>query len=212
MVPYPGFQGAYRVPVEIPRRSDVRWLTLPELDMSLDERTGALKLSRHICDAIQAATSSERSIVLILTPERWDKWRRFESSAEIFDVHHFVKAFAVQRGIATQFLTQQKLDTQDKCRFWWWLSVALYAKAMRTPWVLEGLDSNTAYVGLGYAIDSKASRGQHVVLGCSHLYNAQGKGLQFRLSRIENPTIRGGNPYLSFDDARRMGENLGVQT
>lgn len=208
MVAYPGFQHAYRVAVEIPRRTDVRWFTLPELDTSLDERTGSLTLSRNIRDAIQAASASERSIVLILTPERWDKWRRFESLDEVFDVHNFVKAFAVQRGIATQFLMQEKMDTTDKCRFWWWLSVAIYAKAMRTPWVLEGLDPNTAYVGLGYAIDSKAKTGQHVVLGCSHLYNAQGQGLQFRLSRIENSTIRGGNPYLSFDDARRMGETI----
>ena len=156
MVAYPGFQGAYRVPIEIPRRTDVRWFTLPELDASLDERNGALTLSRNIRDAIQAASASERSIVLILTPERWAKWRRFESPDEVFDVHNFVKAFAVQRGIATQFLMQEKMDTADKCRFWWWLSVAIYAKAMRTPWVLEGLDANTAYVGLGYAIDSKA--------------------------------------------------------
>lgn len=208
MVTYPGFQNAYRVPIEIPRRTNVRWFTLPELDTSLDERSGALALSRNIRDAIQAASASERSIVLVLTPERWAKWRRFESPGEVFDVHNFVKAFAVQRGIATQFLTQEKMGTTDKCRFWWWFSVALYAKAMRTPWVLEGLDANTAYVGLGYAIDSKAKSGRHIVLGCSHLYNAQGQGLQFRLSRIENPTIRGGNPYLSFDDARRMGETI----
>jgi hypothetical protein len=28
------------------------------------------------------------------------------------------------------------------------------------------------------------------------------------LSRIENPTFRGGNPYLSFDDARGVGETI----
>jgi hypothetical protein len=208
LVPYPGFQAAFRVPIDLPRRSDVRWVSIPEIDSSLDERAGALTLSRNICDAIKSLTARDRSVVLIMTPQRWGKWRRYATTAEEFDVHHFVKAYAVQRGVATQFLTQEKMATDDRCRFWWWLSIALYAKAMRTPWVLEGLDENTAYVGLGYAIDSKAAAGQHIVLGCSHLYNAQGQGLQFRLSRVENPTIRGGNPYLSFDDARRMGETI----
>ncbi len=208
LVPYPGFEQAFRVPLQIPKRTDVNWFTLPEIDPSRDQESGARELARNINDAIRAAATTDRSVVLILTPARWDRWRGFESEHEAFDVHDFVKAYAVQRGISTQFLKQEKLDIYDKCRFWWWFSLALYAKAMRTPWVLEGLDANSAYVGLGYAIDTKAARGQQIVLGCSHLYNSHGQGLQFRLSRIENPTIRGGNPYLSFDDARRMGETI----
>jgi hypothetical protein len=209
LVLYPGFEQAYRLPLQIPKRTDTNWFTLPEIDPSRDQYSGSRELSQNIREAIQAAASRDRSIMLILTPTRWDRWRGFETDNDVFDIHDFIKAYAVQRGIATQFLKQEKLNTTDKCRFWWWLSLALYTKAMRTPWVLEGLDPNTAFVGLGYAIDSKATRGQHIVLGCSHLYNAQGQGLQFRLSRIENPkSIRGGNPFLSFDDARRMGETI----
>jgi argonaute-like protein implicated in RNA metabolism and viral defense len=91
---------------------------------------------------------------------------------------------------------------------WWWLTVALYAKAMRTPWVLEALDKNTAFVGLGFTIDRYAAKGQRIVLGCSHLFNAQGEGLQFRLSKIENPVILGRNPHMSYDDARRVAETV----
>jgi hypothetical protein len=79
---------------------------------------------------------------------------------------------------------------------------------MRTPWVLESLDSDSAFVGLGMSLDRKAHRGSHVILGCSHLYNAQGQGLQFRLSKIENPIIRRRNAFMSFDDARRVGETI----
>jgi hypothetical protein len=63
-------------------------------------------------------------------------------------------------------------------------------------------------VGIGYGIDSGASRGNHVLLGCSHLNNARGEGLQFRLGRIEAPIIRGKNPFMSVDDARRTGETI----
>jgi hypothetical protein len=173
----------------------------------LDEREGSLDLSRKIREGISSLAATGRSIILIFTPHRWRRWRGFKNGDEGFDVHDFVKAYC-ERGIATQFLDQDTIGYQDKCRVWWWLSVAIYAKAMRTPWVLDGLDPNTAFVGLGYAIDQRAIKGKHIVLGCSHLYNAKGQGLQFRLSRIENPVISGGNPFLSFQDARRLGETI----
>jgi len=121
---------------------------------------------------------------------------------------HCFGARCVRHGIATQFLDQDTFTYADQCRIWWWLAVALYAKAMRTPWALDGLDPNTAFVGLGYTVKKHAAKGQHVVLGCSHLYNAQGHGLQFRLSQIENPYFVGRNPHMSFEDARRVGDTI----
>ncbi|MCP4677300.1 MAG: hypothetical protein GY854_17660 [Deltaproteobacteria bacterium] len=208
LVEYPGFDNVYRVPISFPSYGDPLWYTLPEVDSRLDEHDGALDMSRKIRDGISALAAAGRSIILILTPDRWRHWRGFKNESEVFDVHDFVKSYCVQRGIATQFLDQETLRYPDKCRVWWWLSVAFYAKAMRTPWVLAGLDPDTAFVGLGYAIDQSASKGKHIVLGCSHLYNAQGQGLQFRLSRIESPVISNGNPFLSFQDARRLGETI----
>jgi hypothetical protein len=208
LVQYTGFENVYHVPIIFPGRCDPLWYTIPEIDSLLDQRDGALDMSRKIRDGISSLAAAGRSIILIFTPTRWQRWRGFKNDDEAFDVHDFVKAYCVQRGIATQFLDQDTLGYQDKCRVWWWLSVALYAKAMRTPWVLDGLDPETAFVGLGYSIDQRAAKGKHIVLGCSHVYNAQGQGLQFRLSRIENPVISGGNPFLSFQDARRLGETI----
>ena len=45
-------------------------------------------------------------------------------------------------------------------------------------------------------------------MGCSHIYNSQGEGVQYRLTQIENPVIRGKNPFMSRDDARRVGETI----
>jgi argonaute-like protein implicated in RNA metabolism and viral defense len=119
-----------------------------------------------------------------------------------------VKAYAVQTGVSTQFLREDTLTDPSSCRVWWWLSIALYAKSMRTPWVLDALDPDTAFVGLGFSINTKAKRGEQVVLGCSHLYNSRGEGLQFRLGKIENPVIIKGNPFMSKEDARRTGETI----
>jgi hypothetical protein len=206
LLSYSGFEKIFRTPISIPQRGDSRWLTLSEPASHLDQKEGALELARKIREAISSLSTLDRSVVLILTPERWRKWRNFETEEESFDVHDFVKAYSVQQGIATQFLDQDTIKDPDKCRIWWWLSIALYAKAMRTPWVLEGLDPDSAFVGLGYAVNRKAKSSQRIVLGCSHLYNSQGQGLQFRLSRIDNPIMYGKNPFLSFEDARRLGE------
>jgi hypothetical protein len=47
-----------------------------------------------------------------------------------------------------------------------------------------------------------------VVLGCSHIYSARGEELQYRLSKLENPIFWGKNPFMSKDDARRLGETI----
>ena len=79
---------------------------------------------------------------------------------------------------------------------------------MRTPWVLSTLAEDTAFVGLGFSVDPTADRGKHVVLGCSHIYSGKGEGLQYRLTKIEDPIFYGKNPYMSKDDARRAGETI----
>lgn len=209
LLEYPGFDNAFGLPLHAPQPGDSGWQYVPDPESGVDPQTGSLALGQLLTNAIDTLDASQKPhVVLVYIPYRWGKWRKFESDNEQFDLHDYVKAYCIQKGIATQFLEQHTLDQEQQCRVWWWLSLALYAKAMRTPWVLSGLDPDTAFVGLGFTIRHHAERGRHVVLGCSHLYNAQGEGLQFRLSTIENPTVVRGNPFMSRDDARRLGETV----
>ena len=208
LVDYPGFQQAYGLPIEIPDPGAPGWITLSE-PYGNDEHTAARSIAHRITTAINTLHSSYAPhVVLVFFPKRWDHLRGYYDDHERFDVHDFVKAYAVQRGIATQFLTQDTLSDTQQCRVWWWLSLALYVKGMRTPWVLEGLDRDTAYVGLGFSVDRGAEKGANIVLGCSHIYSPFGEGLQYRLSKIENPIFRRKNPFMSEDDARRTGETI----
>jgi hypothetical protein len=208
LVDYPGFAAAYGVPVEIPEPGGPGWITCPE-PSSGDPQAASLKIARLINQGVERLQSAYAPhVVLIFYPSRWSGFRGYRNEAEQFDVHDFVKAFCVQRGTATQFLTEDTLADAYQCRVWWWLSLALYVKGMRTPWVLDSLAQDTAFVGLGFSIDPCADPGQHVVLGCSHIYSARGEGLQYRLSKVENPIIRHGNPFMSKDDARRTGETI----
>ncbi len=209
LIPYPGFPTSFGLPLNVPEPGNLGWTVCPEPDPSLGSREGALELRRFLTNALDSLhASSIPNVVLICFPTRWAAWRGFKTEDERFDLHDFVKAYCVQRGIATQFLDQDTLIHSQQCRVLWWLSLALYVKSKRTPWLLDSIESDTAFVGLGYSIDMAAEQGQHVILGCSHIYSANGEGLQFRLSKIENPIIRRGNPFMSRDDARRVGDGI----
>jgi len=209
LIDYPGFQQAFGVMLEIPRPGEAGWAICPEPGVKGAKLESSLQLARLIIGEIDSIVAAGKPhVVLVFIPDRWTSWREYQDSQERFDLHDFVKAYCVQKGIATQFLEQHTLNSQQQCRVWWWLSLALYAKAMRTPWVLETLDPDTAFVGLGFTIEHNASTNQRVVLGCSHLYNANGEGLQFRLSQIESPVIVRRNPHMSYDDARRTAEMI----
>jgi hypothetical protein len=205
---YPGFGKAFGVNLEIPEPDATGWMVCPE-PIGSDDRSRTLEAARNINRCIDVLQSSySPSVVLIFFPTRWRTLRGFSNELERFDVHDFVKASSVQRGVATQFLDENTLADSMQCRVWWWLSLAFYVKAMRTPWVLEGLDRDSAFVGLGMSIDRTREPGKHVVMGCSHIYSSRGEGMQYRLSQVENPVFYGKNPFLSRDDARRTGEQI----
>jgi hypothetical protein len=181
LLDYPGFAQAYGIPVEIPSPESPGWVTCAEPSQNLDAERGSLELARLITQSISKLESvCQPHVTLVFIPDRWNNWRGYESDSENFDLHDFVKAYCVQKGITSQFLEQSTMTDPYQCRVWWWLSLALYTKSMRTPWILDSLDPNTAFVGLGFSIKPKAKKGEHIVLGCSHLYNSRGEGLQFR--------------------------------
>ena len=205
---FPGFSSAFGLPLVYPTQGSSAWVDLDD-SVAGDALSAAKELAHRICRALDTIRSLRPgSVVAIFVPFRWVDYEKIATETEHFDLHHFVKAYAARHGQSTQFIRQKTTITPQPCRVRWWLSLALYAKALRTPWRLDCLDDETAFVGIGYSFDQDAALGSHVLLGCSHLYNARGEGLQFRLGRIENPIIRGRNPFMSADDARRTGETI----
>ena len=205
---YPGFRSAFGVDLVVADPGSHGWFVCPEPE-GTDDRSKAIDVGRSINRAIETLQASySPNVVFIFFPERWSSYRGFASESERFDVHDFVKASSVHKGIGTQFLDQSTLSDQLQCRVWWWLSLAFYVKALRTPWVLDDLDKDSAYVGIGMSYDPAQAHGKKVVMGCSHIYSSRGEGLQYRLSQVENPVFYGKNPFLSRDDARRVGEQI----
>ena len=211
LLDFPGFTQAFGLPLVIPRPGDDAWRA-PDEPLTGESKEGGARLAaRAVIHAIDELRGANRvNVILIITPKRWANWRSFETEAEKFDLHDFVKAYCARRGIATQFIDEETLTDPQTCRIRWWLSLALYAKSFRTPFVLQAAAGDTAYVGFGTSIDRHGPDDRKVVLGCSHIFNEQGQGLQYRLSKVENPIFdsRRRNAFLSRDDARRVGESI----
>lgn len=205
---FPGFSAAFGLPMTYPNPGEGSWLDLDD-SVSGDVLSAAKQLAQRICRALDVIRGLRPgAIVAIFVPARWVSYETINTETEQFNFHDYVKAYAARQGQSTQFIRERTTVNPQPCRVRWWLSLALYAKALRTPWRLDCLDNETAFVGIGYSVDTAAARGNHILLGCSHLYSARGEGLQFRLGRIENPIIRGKNPFMSEDDARRTGETI----
>jgi hypothetical protein len=206
--PFPGFAAGFSLPLVHARPGEATWQVFAG-KVSGSPLQCAKQIARAICASLDRIRSLNPSAIsFVFVPAAWAPYEVVEEAGEHFNLHDYVKAYAARNGQSTQFLRQIKVVPTPSCRLKWWLSLALYAKAMRTPWRLDCLDDDSAFVGIGYSIDSQASTGSQILLGCSHIYSARGEGLQFRLGRIEHPIIRGRNPYMSLDDARRTGETI----
>lgn len=208
LLPYPGFEKVFGATLDIPDPKGA-WYGVTEPAAGTEVREGALQLRRQLQQAIDALVGTcAPTVVLIYIPSRWRPWEKYDLDGEVFDLHDFIKAYCVLKGVATQLIREETTTKRYQCEIAWWLGLSLYVKAMRTPWILDGLDKETAFVGLGFSLDPRAERGKHVLLGCSHIYSSDGIGLAFRPSKIEEGFQRRGNPFMSKADARRMGEQV----
>ncbi len=208
LLDYPGFDRAFGISLNIPGPHNLAWAPCSEPNVNLDPERAGPELGRSILASIDALRSSTNpNVVLVFVPTAWARWERFDTEDQHFDLHDFVKAASVQRGVGTQFLRERTLDKAHQGEIFWWLALQCYVKAMRTPWLLADMDPDLAFIGLGFSLDPAASRGRQVLMGCSHVYNSEGLGLSYKLGKLESSVKRRGNYFLSREDARRMAEN-----
>lgn len=204
MMDYIGFQKIYNIPIDIPNVGSDKWV-----DISL-RHNNAVELARAICQKIDNMHNSYcNAVAVIFIPTIWEGYKKFEDQGEIFDLHDYIKAYAAQKNITTQIIQESTLSDPLKVSVYWWLSLAFYVKSMRTPWALSNLNQETAYAGIGYSIKRNKYGKSDIVLGCSHIYNAKGEGLKYKLSKINNVQFdKKKNPYLTYDEAFKLSVSI----
>ena len=206
---FPGFNNVFGIDLSIPEIGSNRWQDCTFDINQTSSKEGSLNLAKLITEKIESIHTTEQpNIIIVYIPSSWSEYCGYSELNERFDLHDYLKAFAAQRGIATQIIREETtLNNSLSCQIHWWLALSFYAKSLRTPWVLNNFDKETAFAGIGYSIDHTKEKG-NVLLGCSHIYNSQGEGLKYKLSKVDNPTIIQEKPHLSKDDALRFANSI----
>lgn len=210
LLPFPGFNQAFATQLKIPDPGTDNWLTVPEPTKADSVKAMAADLRNHLLQRIDGITADGiKKVVLLYIPNRWLEYTSYDLENEQYDLHDFIKAYCAERGIATQFIQEETLTDKLQCQINWWLSLSYYVKSMRTPWVLDALDKSTAFAGIGYSVNRRNGDSE-IVMGCSHIYNSQGQGLKYRLSKVEDPLFwdKQKCPHLSYKDAFKFGTSI----
>ena len=207
VIPFPGFYDAFKTNLNIPKPGDITWLGV-ELKQTYDSNNASLQLGKVLCQKLEKLSAASVDVVIIYIPNEYEPITGYVNEREKFDLHDYVKAYAAQRNITTQFVREKTTISDMNCQIMWALSLAIYVKSSRVPWVVSGIENDTAFAGIGYSVD-QTEAGPNVVIGCSHIYSSDGQGLKYKLTKIDDCTFdHKKNPYLSEDEAYRLGLNI----
>jgi hypothetical protein len=200
---FPGFQAVFKVQIHGAAGSATHITLARDAGAS-----GALTLGAAIRAALDRLllVRDQFDVVAVHLPDRWRA--AFEDVDAGIDLHHEIKSVAAVAGIPTQFLNDGALTYRDRCSVAWRLSIAQYVKAGGTPWRLVPASTDTAYVGLSYAM--RAATKDQFVTCCSQVFDADGGGMEFVAYEIGDGFDRD-NPFLSRADMRAvMARSLAV--
>jgi hypothetical protein len=195
---FPGFNEVFGVQVH-GAVSDAHVKLAPTLVDDAQDKPAALAGAiRHALDRLQAFRD-EFDVVAIHVPDHWSAG--FEDLDTGFDLHDEIKSIAAVSGVPTQFLQDRALTYFDRCSVAWRLGIALYAKAGGTPWRLVPAMTDTAYVGLSYAI--RGGTRDRFVTCCSQVFDADGGGMEFVAYDVGDG-VDFDNPFLTRGDMRAV--------
>ena len=180
---------------------------LQQLDQEI---TGAerphIVLAERLASSLSVlqAHRNDFDVVFIYLPNKWQGCF-YGSPEEDFDLHDYLKAVSAVRGIPMQILREDSAMAYPcRCSVMWRLSLALYCKAGGVPWKIANAPSDTAFIGLSYAMrTAKSSEGRFVTC-CSQVFDSDGAGLEFILYETDDVHIIRENPFLSRAEMRRV--------
>ena len=204
LVSFPGFFQAFKTGLDLPNPTSNKWQGINSTN-NPDVYSAAVEFGKAITRKIDQLSSQSVDAILIYIPKEYEVFTSYSRDSEKFDLHDYVKAYAAQRQVATQFVREKTIESELHCQIMWALSLALYVKSGRIPWTITGTQPDTAFAGIGYSV-MRGENKNNVVVGCSHIYSADGQGMKYRLSKIHDVQFdRKDNPYLSEDEAYRLG-------
>ena len=204
LISFPGFFEAFKTGLDLPNPTSDKWQKIAAANES-NVYTAAVKFGDIIARKIDQLSAKSVDTILIYIPKEYELLTSYSQGGIKFDLHDYVKAYAAQHQIATQFIREKTIESELHCQIMWALSLALYVKSGRIPWTITGVQPDIAFAGIGYSV-MPGTKGSNTVVGCSHIYSSDGQGMKYRLSKIHDVQFdRKKNPYLSEDEAYCVG-------
>lgn len=203
---FPGFDNVFKKHLIIPNTVQSEFvITIPDNDVS---SFSAIQFYDYLKSKIDklALKSTDIDCVVIYIPDQWKKFRELKNENTYYDLHDSLKLYCVKKGLRIQFIEDKSINYKDQAKIRWWLSLGLYVKSNGTPWKVKTDNTETAFVGLGYAVRQNAR--DKVVLGSSQIFDGHGNGLKFLLQPIDKPVFYNKNPFMSKEDAFRLVSNI----
>lgn len=203
---FPGFDNVFKKHLIIPNTVQSEFvITIPNNDVS---SYSAIQFYDYLKSKIDklALKSTDIDCVVIYIPEQWKKFRELKNENTYYDLHDSLKLYCAKKGLRIQFIEDKSINYKDQAKIRWWLSLGLYVKSNGTPWKVKTDNTETAFVGLGYAVRQNAR--DKVVLGSSQIFDGHGNGLKFLLQPIDKPVFYNKNPFMSKEDAFRLVSNI----
>ena len=207
LISFPGFYRAFKTGLDLPDPNSSKWKQITA-SSEWDVHKAAVEFGDSITRKIDQLSANSIDVILIYIPKEYEVFTSYADGTVNYDLHDYIKAYAAQKQVATQFVREKTIESDLHCQIMWALSLALYVKSGRTPWVVNGIQPDTAFAGIGYSVMNGPSD-SNVVIGCSHIYSSDGCGMKYKLSKIQDYTFdRKKNPYLSEEEAYRIGLNI----
>jgi hypothetical protein len=206
LIDYPGFDAVFKRHLVIPTSAQNELVII--IDSQAIRNYTAIQFYELIKSKIDklALKNTEIDCVVIYIPDAWGNFRELKNEQTYFDLHDSLKFYAVKKGLRLQFIEDKSINYSDQAKVKWWLSLGIYVKSNGTPWKVKTDNTETAFVGLGYAVRQNARN--KVVLGSSQIFDGNGNGLRFLLQPIEKPVFYNKNPFMSKEDAFRLVTNI----
>lgn len=203
---YPGFDAVFKKHLVIPNSTQSDYVIT--INTQEIRNYSAIQFYELIKSKIDKFALKNDSIdcVAIYIPDYWKNFRELKNENTYFDLHDSLKLYAVKKGLHLQFIEDKSITYNDQAKVKWWLSLGIYVKSNGTPWKVKTDNTETAFVGLGYAVRQNARN--KVVLGSSQIFDGNGNGLRFLLQPIEKPVFYNKNPFMSKEDAFRLVTNI----
>ena len=184
LMSFPGFFEDFKTGLDLPSPSSDKWKKIKATNNTNIHKT-AIEFGDIIARKIDQLSAKSIDVILIYIPKEYEWLTSYSDGVVKYDLHDYVKAYAAQRQVATQFIREKTIESELHCQIMWALSLAIYVKSGRIPWTITGTQPDTAFAGIGYSVLS-GDKGNNTVIGCSHIYSSNGQGMKYRLSKIHD--------------------------